>query len=90
MLPAFRISLPKGYCSLAVRLVPEFKTDSLSKLAPDGTATVRLVAEAADIVALAAPKHTTLLAAVVLKLAPVIVTLDPGVPTFGLTPVIVG
>ncbi len=55
-----------------------------------GTVAVMLVAVAAVTVALVAPKNTMLLAAVVLKLAPVRVTASPGFALMGEKEVIVG
>ena len=52
--------------------------------------TLREVAVAAVTVAFVAPNHTMLLAAVVLKLVPVIVTVLPTGPDAGVKEVIVG
>jgi hypothetical protein len=59
-------------------------------VAPNGTVTVNEVGDAAVTVAFVAPKLTTLLAIVVLKLEPVIVIDAPGVSTYELTFVITG
>ena len=55
-----------------------------------GTVTVSCVAVAAVTVALTAPKNTILLAAVVLKFVPFIVTDEPILPDEGLKEVMVG
>ena len=59
-------------------------------MAPVGTVTVTLVAEAAVTMARVAPKNTMLLLAVTLKLVPVRVTASPGLALVGLNPVMVG
>ena len=59
-------------------------------VAPTGTVAVSEVAVAAVTVALVAPKYTMLLAGVVLKLVPVIVTDVPGLAGLGETEVIIG
>jgi hypothetical protein len=59
-------------------------------VAPTGTVTVKLVAVAWVTVALVAPKNTILLALVVLKFIPLIITDVPTGPLEGLKPVIVG
>jgi hypothetical protein len=61
-----------------------------AKVAPVGTVTVMLVAEAAVTVALVAPKYTMLLPAVVLKRVPVSVTDAPGMADAGLKEVMTG
>ena len=58
-------------------------------MAPLGTVTVKLVLVALVTIALTAPKYTILLAAVVLKSIPVIVTELPGIPVSGLKDVMV-
>lgn len=58
--------------------------------APAGTNTDKLVALAMETVALVAPKNTILLAAVVLKPVPVIVTVVPTGPLAGVKEVIKG
>jgi hypothetical protein len=65
-------------------------SDTGAKVAPTGAVTVTDVADAAVTSALVAPKCTMLLLAVVLKLVPVIVTVVPVSPVFGLTDVILG
>ena len=59
-------------------------------MAPEGTVTVTLIAEAAVTVARVAPKNTMLLAAVVLKPVPVRVTTIPGLAFKGLKLVMMG
>lgn len=61
-----------------------------AKVAPVGTVTVSEVEVALFTIASVAPKKTVLLAAVVWKFVPVIVTDDAGYPISGLTDVIVG
>ena len=56
-------------------------------MAPEGTVTVTLVAEAAVTVARVAPKNTMLLPGVTLKLVPVRVTAPPGLALRGLNEV---
>ena len=77
--------------SVAFNPVAAFNTVTGAMVAPEGTVTVRLVADGDPVmVALVAPKYTVSSDAVVLKFVPVIVTVVPGVPVFGLTVVIVG
>jgi len=59
------------------------------KLAPVGAETVSEVVVAADIDAIVAPKKTTLLASVVLKPVPVMVTVVPTGPEAGAKEVMV-
>jgi hypothetical protein len=59
-------------------------------VAPAGTVTVRLVLVAALTAARVAPKNTTLLVVVVLKLVPVMVTEAPTTPVNGVNDVMVG
>jgi hypothetical protein len=59
-------------------------------VAPAGTVTVSDVRDADLTVALVAPKNTILLLTVVLKFAPVIITVVPMGPEFGENDVIVG
>ena len=59
-------------------------------MAPEGTVTVTLTAEAAVTVARVAPKNTMLLLGVTLKLVPVRVTTSPGLALRGLKEVMVG
>ena len=59
-------------------------------MAPEGTVTVTLVAEAAVTVARVAPKNTMLLLGVALKLVPVRVTTSPGLALTGLNEVTTG
>ena len=68
----------------------ELITDIDSYVAPTGTVTVKLVAEAADTAALIAPKNTILFNAVVLKPVPVIDTVVPTTPLVGVNEVMVG
>ena len=70
--------------------MPVFKTVIAACVAPVGTVTVKLVEFAAVTVARVAPKKTMLLAAVVLKSVPVIVTVAPTAPLIGVKEVIVG
>ena len=65
-------------------------TDIGWKVAPIGTVTVNDVADAAETVAFVAPKYTVLLAAVVLKFVPVMVTGVPTAPLVGVKDVMVG
>ncbi len=73
-----------------VRFVPVFKTLITELVAPAGTVTVKVVAFADVTVAFVAPKNTMLLAGVVLKFVPLIVTASPGLACRGLKEVIVG
>jgi hypothetical protein len=59
-------------------------------VAPTGEVTVNEVADADETTALVAPKYTILLAAVVLKFVPVMVTVVPGLAILGLTDVMAG
>ena len=59
-------------------------------MAPEGTVTVTLIAEAAVTVARVAPKNTMLLLAVGLKLVPVRVSASPGLALRGLNEVMTG
>ena len=59
-------------------------------MAPEGTVTVTLIAEAAVTVARVAPKNTMLLLAVTLKLVPASVTASPGLALTGLNEVMTG
>ena len=59
-------------------------------MAPEGTVTVTLIAEAAVTVARVAPKKTMLLLAVGLKLVPMRVTAMPGLALRGLNEVMTG
>jgi len=91
--PLFGLNVErKNFFDAAINTNEVFKTVTGSYVAPAGAVTVKLVAEAADTAALVAPNFTILLAAVVLKLVPVIVTVVPGtvVPEEGLMLVIVG
>ncbi len=74
----------------AAKAVLVFKTVIGPKLALAGTVTVKLTVLAALTVALVAPKKTILLAAVVLKPVPVIVTVAPTAPLAGVNELIVG
>lgn len=67
-----------------------FKTVIGAKVASDGTVTFKLVALAEVTAAFVAPKNTILLATVVLKPVPVIVTAVPGEPVKGENAVMVG
>ena len=58
--------------------------------APEGTVTVKLVAVAAVTVAWVVPNRTTLLAGVVLKFVPVMVTVVPTGPLVGVKLLMVG
>ena len=71
-------------------MVPVFNSVIGANVAPVGTVTVKLVVVAAVTVALVAPKNTILLAAVVLKLVPVIVTVAPTAALVGVKEVMVG
>jgi hypothetical protein len=73
----------KNWVLYAAKLVPVFKTVIAPKVAPVGTVTVKLVAVAAVTVARVAPKNTMLLAGVVLKPVPVMVTVAPTAPLVG-------
>ena len=77
-------------CPILPGVVVLFTTVITSCVDPFGTVTVKLVAVAADIVALAPPKKTILLANVVEKLVPVIVTVVPTSPLVGLKEETVG
>ena len=59
-------------------------------MAPEGTVTVTLIAEAAVTVARVAPKNTMLLLGRTLKLDPVRITTLPGLALVGLKKVMVG
>jgi len=80
----------KNWVLYAAKLVAVFKTVIGAKVAPVGTVTVILVVVAAVIVALVAPKNTMLLAGVVLKPVPAIVTTSPGLALNGVKEVMVG
>jgi hypothetical protein len=60
------------------------------KFAPDGTVTLRDVAEAAETLARMDPKYTTLFEGVASKLVPVIITEVPTIPLAGANEDIVG
>ena len=71
-------------------MVDRLVTDIKLYMAPSGTVTVKLLMLAAVTVARVSPKKTALFAAVVLKLAPLIVTLLPIGPLPGEKEVIAG
>ena len=74
----------------ASKPVVVFKTVMGAKVAPVGTVTVSCVAVAAVTVAAVAPKITMLLAGVVLKPVPVMVSVVPVAPEVGVKEVMVG
>lgn len=80
----------KNWVLYAAKVVAVFSTVMGAKVAPVGTVTLKLVAVAAVTVALVAPKKTTLLTAVVLKLVPVMVTVAPTAALVGVKEVMVG
>ena len=80
----------KGVGLAAERPVSVFTTEMGPKVAPEGTDTVILEEDAELTVALVAPKNTALLAAVVLKLVPVITTEEPMLPFSGEIALMVG
>lgn len=70
------------------KLVAVFVTDILSVVTPTGTVTVKLVDEAAVTVAFIEPKKTILLAGVLLKPKPLIITDSPALALRGVKEVI--
>ena len=80
----------KGFVLLHINPVSVFKTVMFSWVAPTGTITVKLVEVALFTTALAIPKKTILLADVVLKPDPEIVTTVPTGPLAGVKLVIIG
>jgi hypothetical protein len=73
-----------GFELTALKPVPVFKTVIKRFVAPAGTVTVKLFADAALTVALVAPKKTILLVVVVLNPVPEILTVVPIIPLVGL------
>jgi len=80
----------KGIVEYPLRATALFNTDMGWYVAPAGTVTVRLVLLPAVTVAIVAPKKTILLAGVVLKFVPVMVTVVPIGPLPGLKVVMTG
>jgi hypothetical protein len=70
--------------------VPLTRTEMVPVVAPEGTSTVKVVADALVTVARVPLNRTVLLAIVELKLVPVIVTVAPTAALVGVNPVIVG
>ena len=91
ILPLFGIKVGRKNAWLyAAKPVPVFKTVIAACVAPLGTVTVKLVALDAVTFARVVPKNTMSLAAVVLKLVPVMVTVALTAPLIGVKDVIVG
>jgi hypothetical protein len=75
----------------AVKRLAKLVTDIFPNVAPAGTFTVKLVEDAeVGVDAFTPPKNTTLLAAVLLKFVPVMVTEEPTAAVIGLKVVIEG
>jgi len=74
----------KNLLLLAAKVVTELSTVIGAKVAPVGTITDKLVADAVVTIAFVAPKNTMLFAVVVLNPLPVIVTNNPTAPFAGL------
>ncbi len=75
---------------VTVTPVPLTRTEMVPVVAPEGTSTVKVVADAPVTVARVPLNRTVLLARVELKLVPVIVTVAPTAALVGVNPVIVG